>query len=70
VDRLASGLEREKAKKLKNWYAEESGKLRAINQDDRAGHLQANMIGTDTYLEKIMEITGLEKEEIAQKLSA
>jgi hypothetical protein len=68
VNRLASGIEPEKAKSLKDWYAKESEKLRGINQADRYEYLQSNMINTDTYLEKIMEITGLGKEEIAQKL--
>jgi len=70
VDRLIGGIESENAKKLKAWYEEERKKLRTIPRDDRAEYLQANMSGTDTYLEKIMEITGLNKEEIAQKLSA
>lgn len=68
IEKLSDGMDKDKKERLEDWFDSEMEHLENKDKRDAFDHLHGSLLSSDTYLEKISNILGLDEQSVKRKM--
>lgn len=65
---LDKSIPEERAQKIRSWWSEEKKLVLGDSESAGRAHLYSNLVGSESYVEKISDLSGISKKQINEKM--